>query len=94
MELKGIIPPLVHIRDWRREARDYHATACQQGDYLMLTSSLRSVMAAATKKIAVEDLDDMRAARLANHQEVLSQIKGHRRMRIQLEELLREAMSI
>jgi hypothetical protein len=75
MGLMESIPPLVHVRDWRREARDNHATACQQGDYLVLTSSLRSLMATATKTIAVEDLDDIRG-RLANHQEVLSQSRG------------------
>jgi hypothetical protein len=73
---------IVGIRDWRRKAQDYHANACLQGDYLLLTSFLRSTSAGAGETDALKILDDMEDG-LAKHQEVLSLIKEHETLRIQ-----------
>jgi hypothetical protein len=79
----------VGIRDWRRKAQDYHANACLQGDYLLLTSFLRSTSAGAAKTDAMEIPDDMEDG-LAKHQDFLSQIKEHETLRIQEIEDLRK----
>jgi hypothetical protein len=80
---------IVGIRDWRRKAQDYHANACLQGDYLLLTSFLRSTSAGAAETDAMEIPDDMEDG-LAKHQDFLSQIKEHETLRIQEIEDLRK----
>lgn len=64
------------IRHWRSEARDYHAMACERGDYLCLTSALRSTLAETIEIDAVEGLDEMED-RLTNHQQSLREIEKH-----------------
>ncbi|CAD0106596.1 unnamed protein product [Aureobasidium uvarum] len=39
-----VVPTLVGIKGWRRQAQSHYATTRQQGDYLKLTSVLRSKM--------------------------------------------------
>jgi hypothetical protein len=87
--LLKITRSIAGIRHWRREAQDYHAIACQRGDYLLLTSSLRSDLAGAAEKDAMEIFDDVEDG-LAKHQEVLSLINEHETLRIQETELLRK----
>jgi len=67
---------LMRIGDWRREIQNYHETAWQHGDYLLLTSFLRSTLAEAAETDDARTLDEMES-KLANHQEVLSRIKEH-----------------
>jgi hypothetical protein len=50
--------------------------ACEHGDYLCLTSTLRSTLAEIIEIDAVEGLDEMED-RLTNRQEMLRGIKKH-----------------
>jgi hypothetical protein len=78
---------IVGIRDWCCEAQEYHANACQRGDYLLLTSFLRSNLAGAIETDAMEILDDVEDG-LSKHQGILSLIKEHEALRIeQIEDL-------
>jgi hypothetical protein len=79
--LTKVTHTLLGIRYWRREAQDYHGNACQRGDYLVLTSYLRSALAGAAEIDAVEVLDGMEDE-LAIHQKVLSWVKKHETLRI------------
>jgi hypothetical protein len=74
----GVTQSLVDIRDWRRQAQEYHANACQRGDYLLLTSSLRSTLDEAEETKAMEGLDD-EENKLTKQQEILSRITEYRR---------------
>jgi hypothetical protein len=88
VELLDVISSLMSIKDWRRESQDYHAIACQQGDYLHLTFSIRSTLAKATKMDVVEELDDIES-RLDGHHEVLSRTEKHGSVRTELDKELR-----
>jgi hypothetical protein len=69
----GSTKPLTEIKDWRRQAQNYHTNACQRGDYLLLTRSLRSTLNAAVETHSVEEINDTED-KLANHQKISSQI--------------------
>lgn len=87
-----IIHSMVSIRDWRCEAQQYHTIACQQGDYLLLTSPLRSNLAGATGIDAVEGFDDTED-RLVKHQDVLSLIMEHDTLRKEQAACLRKVLT-
>jgi len=80
---------MLSIRGWRREAQHYHAMACQEGDYLSLTSSLRSDPAGAAETDAVEEIDNAEN-RLAKHHEFLSRIMEHETLRAEQAKYLRK----
>lgn len=74
-----VLSCLAEITYWRNEARKYHALACQRGDYLTLTFTIRSTLAETTEIDGIdaeEELDEVEDW-LANYQEILMSIKRH-----------------
>ncbi|KAG9588333.1 hypothetical protein KCU77_g8172, partial [Aureobasidium melanogenum] len=74
------VPTLLSIKTWRRQAQEIHAMNCVEGNYLQLTSVVRSQMAENMETKVVEQVDDMEAE-LVKHQEVLKRIARCRRWR-------------
>jgi len=71
-----ITRPLKWIRRWRGKSQDYHTRASERGDYLLLTSSLRSTFSGATDAETAEELSDMEEE-LADHERVLWKIEKY-----------------
>jgi transposase-like protein len=84
----GISQSLVDIRKWRREAQNHHANACQQGDCLLLTSSLRFALDGTEEMNVMKEPHD-EEDKLSKQQKILSQITEYRRKKLQNAELLR-----
>ncbi|KAH0164664.1 hypothetical protein KCU67_g5044, partial [Aureobasidium melanogenum] len=74
------VPTLLAIRSWRRQAQEVHAMNCEEGNYLQLTSVVRSQMTENMETESVELIQDMEAE-LVKHQEVLEQIGRCKRWR-------------
>ncbi|CAD0082373.1 unnamed protein product [Aureobasidium vineae] len=87
-----IVPSLLYIKDWRCEAQTYHAMACQQGDYLQLTSAIRSISAETTETEVVEDLDSMENG-LNEYQRVFSLIQESKDIRMEMERTPRKYLN-
>ncbi|CAD0082245.1 unnamed protein product [Aureobasidium vineae] len=85
-----VVPTLVDIRDWRRQAQIHYATTCQQGDCLQLTSGMRSRMIGYQQTACEEEGDDMEA-KLISHGEVLKRIENCKHWRMILNGQLRNA---
>ncbi|KAH0382656.1 hypothetical protein KCU92_g6096, partial [Aureobasidium melanogenum] len=74
------VPTLLAIRPWRRQAQEVHAMNCKEGNYLQLTSVVRSQMTENMETESVELIQDMEAE-LVKHQEVLKRIARCKRWR-------------
>lgn len=83
-----VVPTLLGIRSWRRQAQRTHAMNCQEGDYLQLTSVLRSETVEDMDLQDMEKIGDMEG-RLDDHQAVLEQIDRREHWRKILESCMR-----
>ncbi|KAK6005710.1 hypothetical protein QM012_007352 [Aureobasidium pullulans] len=90
--LREVMPTLIAITDWRQQAREYHAMACQQDDYLQLTSVIRPGVGGDLQTATVAEIGNMKA-RLTNREKVMKQIADCKHWNMILGRLLHRSSS-
>ncbi|KAG9673218.1 hypothetical protein KCU99_g6374, partial [Aureobasidium melanogenum] len=86
-----VVPKLLDIKRWRRQARSNHAMICEEGGYVQLTSALRSTMIEEMEPEDVEEIDDMEA-KLMDHQALVKQIAECKHWRMTMDGKLRDLL--
>ena len=90
--VQQVMPTLIDIKEWRRQAREHHAMACQQGGYLQLTSIVRSDVGESTETATVAEMDGVEAE-LVDREKALTQIEECKHWRMTFDGCLREISS-
>ncbi|KAH0026775.1 hypothetical protein KCU78_g4244, partial [Aureobasidium melanogenum] len=86
-----VVPTLLNIKRWRRQAQSNHAVICEEGGYVQLTSALRSTMIEEMEPGGVEEIDDMEA-RLMDHQALVKKIVECKRWRMIMDGKVRDLL--
>lgn len=90
--VQHVTPTLVDIKNWRRQAREYHALSCQGGGYLQLTSIMRSEVVEDTQLATATDIDDVEAV-LVKRDKALGRIEECKHWRMLFDGCLRKISS-
>ncbi|KAG9685705.1 hypothetical protein KCU95_g12159, partial [Aureobasidium melanogenum] len=84
--VQHVMPTLIDITKWRRQARQHHEVFCQQGTYLETTSIMRSDAGGATEPATVSDMETA----LADREQVMKQIEDCKHWRVLFDRVSRE----